>query len=218
MLFLADNGASPERYLNSGFDRSSQTREGKPIRYAGPFEPGPETTWGYIGSYWASAANTPYRYWKAESFDGGCHTPMIVNWPAGLEVPKGSKVDRPGHVIDLMPTCLEVAGAVYPKQSGGHDLKPLEGESLVPNLKGHPETSERPLYFEHEGGRAMIEGEWKIVARAGQKWELYQISRDATETHDLAAEQPERVLRMAPEWRVWATRVGAFIPPTDRKP
>ena len=218
VVVLADNGASPERYVNPGFDRPSQTREGKPIRYSGQFEPGPETTWGYIGSYWASAANTPYRFWKAESFEGGCHTPMIVNWPAGLAAAKGSTTDRPGHVIDLMPTCLELAGAEYPKQFAGHDLKPLEGESLVPALKGQAGRTDRGLYFEHEGGRAMISGGWKIVAHAGAKWELYDIARDATETRDLAAEQPERVLQMAPEWRVWARRVGAAIPRTDRKP
>ena len=215
---LADNGASPERYLNPGFDRATETREGVTIRYAGRFEPGPETTWGYIGAPWASAANTPYRFWKAESFEGGCHTPMIAHWPAGLAAPKGSTTARPGHVIDLMPTCLELAGAKYPARFDGHDLKPLEGESLVPALRGEDAGGDRGLYFEHEGGRAVQAGGWKLVARRGAPWELYHVSEDATETHDLAKDQPGRVAELAGLWRGWAARVGASLPPGDGGP
>jgi arylsulfatase len=87
IFILSDNRASPERYTRPGFDRASRTRDGRPIRYAGRFEPGSENTWGYLGPFWASAANTPYRYWKAESFEGGCHTPLVVHWPAGLAAP-----------------------------------------------------------------------------------------------------------------------------------
>ena len=114
--------------------------------------PGPETTWGYIGPYWASAANTPFRYWKAESFEGGCQTPMVVHWPGGLEAPRGSTTARVGHVIDLMPTCLELAGVDYPGRFAGHELKPLEGESLVPALDGRPREGRPGPVLRARGG------------------------------------------------------------------
>jgi arylsulfatase A-like enzyme len=219
IFLLSDNGASPERYLDPGFDRPSATRDGRPIRYTGRFTPGPETTWGYIGSYWASAVNTPFRYWKAESFEGGCHTPMIVHWPAGLALSAGSTVDQLGHVIDLMPTCLELAGVSYPARHAGHQLAPLEGKSLAAILQGgHHEDRHDALFFEHEGGRAVIADGWKLVARRKAGWELYHIANDATETHDLTKSQPRRVAELEEKWRTWATRVGARIPPGARAP
>ena len=212
IFLLSDNGASPERYTDPGFDRASATRDGRPIRYTGHFKPGPETTWGYIGSYWANAANTPFRYWKAESFEGGCHSPMVVHWPGGQATSRGSSTDQIGHVIDLMPTCLELAGVSHPARYGGHDLKPLEGKSLAPILQGRQREGHQALFFEHEGGRAVESGGWKLVARAKGDWELYHIAEDSTETRDLADLQPQRVAEMAGKWRAWAGRVGAPIP------
>jgi arylsulfatase len=209
LFLLADNGASPERYTEPGFDRASATRDGRPIRYTGRFQPGSETTWGYIGSYWASAVNTPFRYWKAESFEGGCHTPMIVHWPGGPAPSHGSTTDQVGHVIDLMPTCLELAGVTYPTQYAGHEIKPLEGRSLVPILSGRRREGHPALFFEHEGGRAVEADGWKLVARAGGPWELYHLGEDATETRNLADRQPQRVADLAAMWRAWAGRVGA---------
>jgi arylsulfatase len=212
IFVLSANGASPEQYAHPGFDRASQTRDGRPIHNTGRFEPGPETTWGYIGPYWASAANTPYRYWKAESFQGGGHTPLVVHWPAGLTAPRGSTTGAVGHLIDLMPTCLELAGVPYSGRYAGHAPKPLEGASLVPVVRGRPGVGRRALYFEHEGGRAVLDGGWKLVARAGGAWELYHVADDATETRDLAAREPGRVAGPAGLWRSWAARSGAAIP------
>lgn len=201
IFVLADNGASPERYLDPGFDRASETREGKPIQYTGRFTPGPETTWGYIGAYWANALNTPYRYWKAESFEGGCHTPFIVHWPAGLKAEPGSIRDETGHVIDLVPTFLDLAGVPHPAK--------IEGRSLAPLFRNKSVAARPALFFEHEGGRAVLTDEWKLVAPRGGKWELYHISTDATETTDLAAKEPDRVAESSRLWREWAERVGA---------
>jgi arylsulfatase len=208
VFVLADNGASPERYTDAGFDRPSATRDGRLIRYTGRFSPGPETTWGYISAYWANAVNTPYRYWKAESFEGGCHTPMIVAWPGGSMPRGGSTTGGIGHVIDLMPTCLELAGVDYPARYNGHDLKPLEGRSLAPILRGQAPADDRTLYFEHEGGRAVISDGWKLVARARGPWELYHLAEDATETSNLAEQQPQRVSELAGLWRDWWRRVA----------
>ncbi len=216
IFLLSDNGASPERYLDPGFDRASTTREGRPIQYRGRFDPGPETTWGYIGSRWANAANTPFRYWKAESFEGGCHTPMIVRWPAGPIPRPGSTTDQIGHVIDLMPTCLELAGAAYPQTFEGHRIRPVEGRSLVATLRGQENAPPRPLFFEHEGGRAVIADGWKLVARRGGPWELHHLDQDATETRNLAKAEPDRVREMEDRWQSWARRVGAGGP-ADRQ-
>jgi arylsulfatase A-like enzyme len=213
IVVLADNGASPERYTDPGFDRPSQTRDGRAIRYTGRFDPGAETTWGYIGAYWANAANTPYRYWKAESFEGGCHTPMIVHWPKGLAHRPGSSTAQVGHVIDLSPTFLELAGVAYPRRYAGHDLRPLEGRSLAPILGGRPGADRPAVFFEHEGGRAVLAGDWKLVARAGGNWELYHLAEDATETRNLADRRPERVAELVRMWRAWAGRVGAPLRP-----
>ena len=212
-MVLADNGASPERYLQYGFDRSSETREGQPIQYRGTFRPGSETTWGYIGAYWANALNTPYRYWKVEAFEGGCHTPMIVHWPQGLKTSTGSFTDQTGHVIDLTPTCLDLAGLTAPKELNGHNLKPIEGKSLAPIFKAQTRDGHKNLYFEHEGGRALLSGDgWKLVASAGKPWELYNVAVDATETHNLAERESERVDAMNQLWVKWADRVGADVP------
>lgn len=213
IVVLADNGASPERYLDFGFDRASQTRDGRPIQYKGRFEPGSETTWGYIGAYWANAANTPYRYWKAQSFEGGCHTPLIVHWPKGLTGRPGSTTAEIGHVIDLMPTFLELAGTEYPANYAGHALRPLEGRSLAPLLRGGPRAGHPGLFFEHEGGRAVIAGDWKLVAQPRGEWELYHIAVDATETRDLAGREPRRAAELEQMWRAWARRVGAPLHP-----
>jgi arylsulfatase A-like enzyme len=212
IFLLSDNGASPERYTDPGFDRPSATRDGRPIRYLGDFKPGVETTWGYIGSYWANALNTPFRYWKAESFEGGCHTPMVVHWASGSSARRGSITDQIGHVVDLMPTCLDLAGVEYPAQYGGHGLKPLEGRNLAAVLSGRQPEGRRTLFFEHEGGRAVLTDDWKLVAGARGAWELYHLADDATETRDRADTEPRRVAELERMWQAWAKRVGAAGP------
>ena len=115
ILFLSDNGASAEdaAAYGPGFDRPGETRDGRKINYPVKKEvlPGPETSFTSIGQRWANAANTPYRYWKSESFEGGIHTPLIVFWPKGINAKKGSLTNQPGHVMDFMPTFTEMAHA-----------------------------------------------------------------------------------------------------------
>ncbi|RCS46375.1 arylsulfatase [Bremerella cremea] len=208
ILVLADNGASPERYLQPGFDRPNETRAGKPIQYEGLFTPGSETTWGYIGSYWASAGNTPFRYWKAQSFEGGAHTPMIAHWPAGLKTKPGSTTDQPGHVIDVLPTFLELAAAEYPQTFKQNKITPVEGLSLAPILSGQQRAGHPALFFEHEGGKAMIADGWKLVQpKQNGQWELYHLAQDRTETNNLAATEPERLAQMKRQWQAWFNRV-----------
>jgi len=211
IFVLSDNGASPERWTKPGIDRPSRTAAGDKIRYdPGTFTPGPATTWGYIGTPWANAANTPFRYWKGEAFQGGNHTPLIVHWPNGLEQTPGSLTRQPGHVIDLMPTALDLANVAYPKNDNGHALKDLEGSSLLPILKGKQRPPHDALFFEFAGGKAIIDGGWKAVQpRGGDRWRLYHLAEKRTEIHDLATQHPDRLRQLRGRWRQWADRVGA---------
>jgi len=209
IFFLSDNGASPEVPTQPGYDRSSQTRDGRTIRYKGFSTPGTETTYTGIGPAWASASNTPFRYWKKESYEGGCHAPLIVHWPAGLKGEPGSITQEVGHVMDIMPTCLELAGARYPAQYEGHVLTPLDGRSLAALLAGGNRRGHDHLFFEHEGGRAVRIGDWKLVALPNEPWRLYNLADDRTETNDLAASFPERVESVSRHWEQWAKDVGA---------
>ena len=208
IFFLADNGASPEVPTVPGYDRSSQTRDGRKIRYKGFTGPGPETTYTGIGAPWASASNTPFRYWKKESFEGGCHTPLIVHWPKGLVAGPGAVTEQLGHVIDIMPTCLELAEANYPDQYNGQTLTPLDGRTLKPILADSKREGHEQLFFEHMGGRAVIEGRFKLVALENRPWELYDLSTDRTEMNNLADEHPDRVRTMSNHWDNWAANVG----------
>jgi arylsulfatase A-like enzyme len=216
IFFLSDNGASPEVPRGPGYDRSSRTRDGREMKYQNieVEELGSETSYTGVGPPWASASNTPYRYWKQESFEGGCHTPLIVHWPKGLKASPGSITDQVGHVMDIMPTCLELGRISYPDSFHGHNLTPIEGKSLLPILQGKTREGHDRLFFEHEGGRAARIGHWKLVAysKTKNKWELYNVAEDRTETKDLADKYPQRVRAMAEEWEEWARRVGLERP------
>jgi arylsulfatase len=110
--------------------------------------------------------------------------------------------------MDIMPTCLELAGASYPSKYKGHKLTPLDGKSLVPVLNGAGHREHDEIFFEHMGGRAVRMGNWKLVALQNEPWRLYDLAKDRTETNDLAAEYPDRVQAMSAEWEKWAVRVG----------
>ena len=208
IFFLSDNGASPEVLRQPGYDRSSQTRDGQTIKYENIYEPGLETTYTCIGPAWASASNTPFRYWKKESYEGGCHTPLIIHWPKGLKTKPGSITQQTAHVMDIMPTCLELASASYPSQYKGNKLTALDGKSLVPVLKGAKSKGHDKIFFEHMGGRAVRMGNWKLVALKDEPWRLYNLAKDRTETNDLATEFTRRVQTMSAEWEKWAEKVG----------
>jgi arylsulfatase A-like enzyme len=206
IFFLSDNGASPESYPDGGFDRPTETRDGRKILHPGALKasgqlPGPETTFGTIGPVWASVANTPFRLWKAQTAEGGICTPMIVHWPAKIRV-KGELRPQPGHVIDLMATALDVGGASFPAEFGGAKTTPPEGRSLVPAFADQPICRPEPLFFEHEGNMAIIDGDWKAVntSGAGGNWHLYHLSVDRTEMHNVADQEPERLQALKEKW------------------
>src|SRR5205823_9089681 len=123
--------------------------------------------------------------------EGGIATPLIVSWPAGIAA-RGQLTAEVGHVIDLLPTFLELAGAEYPKSFHNRELTPLAGKSLVPVLQGG-RLGERTLGWEHEGNRAVRVGDWKLVAPYRGEWELYDLKSDRTELNNLAAKHPAQV-------------------------
>ena len=215
ILFLSDNGASPEAYRNSGFDRPSQTRDGRKIAYPPDKSvmPGSQETFFYIGPAWAEVANTPFRFWKAEMHEGGICTPLIAHWPAGIKAPAGSVTHRPGHVIDVMATCAELVDSEYPSEFNGRKLTPLEGKSLTSILNGADPDRPAILAWEHFGARAMRRGDWKLVARKDGPWELYDLSRDRTELRDLASDEPDRVRDMSRAWEQWARESNVLPAP-----
>ncbi|MBW3541677.1 MAG: sulfatase-like hydrolase/transferase [Planctomycetes bacterium] len=219
-LFLSDNGASREEPSAPGFDRVSETRDGRQVVYFGrgadkSILPGPETTYAGIGPRWANVSNTPYRYFKAAQHEGGIRTPLIVHWPQGLKTKPGAIVRAPGHVIDIMATCIDLA-AEYPKTRNGREIVPLEGRSLVPVFRGEDRPRHEALFFEHFGAKAVRRGDWKLVALPGGDWELYDLARDETETTDLAAKRPELVRELAAQWNDWALRTNVFPAPGQR--
>lgn len=208
ILFLSDNGASPERpsEYGPGFDRPGETREGETIRYPTEKEvlPGPETVFAGIGPKWANVANAPFRYWKATEYEGGVATPLIAHWPAGIEVRGGTIVDAPGHVTDVMATLVELGETNYPSRARGTEITPTEGRSLVPLFEGSDRSRVDTLYFEHQGRRAVRAGDWKAVAMEDAPWELYDLSVDRTETRDLADAHPDRLDSLTERWERWA--------------
>ena len=170
---------------------------------------GPKDYYVSCGAGWAYAQNTPFRRYKGWVHEGGIATPLIAHWP-GVIAP-GSQSAAVGHVIDLLPTLAEIAGAAYPAEREGRRLLPPEGRSLVPVLRGEPVPADRgPLFWKAFDNRAVREGRWKLVRdQTVGRWELYDLVADRTETCDLAAQQPERVQQMAAAWDDWAERTGA---------
>lgn len=184
-----------------------QTRDGWPVRQGYGVLPGPADTYVAYGREWANVSNTPFREYKHWVHEGGIATPLIVHWPAGIApARRNTLVREPGQLPDIMATCLAAAGADYPAEFNGEKLLPLEGRSLLPALAGQP-VERDGLFWEHEGNRAIRVGKWKLVAKGRTgPWELYDMTADRTETHDLAREQPERVRDLAGRWEAWARR------------
>jgi arylsulfatase len=185
-----------------------QTRDGYPVRQGLGVMPGGADTYIGYGPGWANVSNTPFREFKHWVHEGGISTPLIAHWPAKIAA-RGELRDAPGHLIDILPTCLDVAGAQYPVDRNGEAITPLEGVSLRPAFAGQAVERKEPIFFEHEGNRAVRDGRWKLVAKGpAGKWELYDMQVDRTELSDLAAQQPDRVETMTRQWERWAGRAG----------
>lgn len=184
-----------------------QTRDGYPVRQGLGVMPGGPDTYISYGRGWANVSCTPFREYKHWTHEGGIATPLIAHWPAGMaRSRKGRLEQQPGQLVDIMATCVDLAGATYPDTFAGDRIQPMEGTSLAPAFRGRSLRRTRPLVWEHEGNRAIRDGRWKLVAKENQPWELYDLDADRSESHDLATRHPDRVRRMAADWDTWAAR------------
>jgi arylsulfatase len=139
--------------------------------------------------------------------EGGIASPFIARWPAVIRQ-HGRIVHQVGHIIDVMATCLEVAGAEYPKTYQGRQILPLEGKSLVPIFRRGQRQGHETIFWEHEGNRAVRQDRWKLVSRHPGGWELYDLEADRTELNNLAAKHPEKVRELREKYEQWARRCG----------
>jgi arylsulfatase len=186
ILFLSDNGASAEQIIRGdGHDPAA------PSGSAGTFL--------CLGPGWSSAANTPLRLHKSWVHEGGISTPLIVQWPAGIKA-RGELRRNPGHITDLMPTILELAGGHRPQTFDGKPLPPLHGKSLVPAFTQDGAVTHDFFWWFHIGNRALRVGDWKIVASRNSPWELYDLSKDRSESVNLASAKPEKVRELDQLW------------------
>lgn len=192
IFFMSDNGGNAE--------------SGPRGIYEGENPGGPNSR-VFLGQSWATLNNTPFRRYKHFTHEGGISTPLIVSWPDGIPAERDGKlVKEPGHLIDVMATVVGVTGAKYPTEYDGHKIQPMEGVNLMPAIDGEELERANPIYFEHEGNRALRRGQWKLVMKLKEPWELYDIEADRTEQHNVIAEQPELAKELIADWEAWAKR------------
>ena len=161
--------------------------------------------WGRRGGWssssgrgWANLSNAPFRMYKRYTHEGGVATPLIVHWPDGLK-DQNKLRHSPGHIIDIAPTCLNAAGL---------STKGMEGQTLLPVFT-KDSTQPRTLFWEHEGNRAVRQGDYKLVAQHNTPWELYNMRKDRNELHDLSRSMPQKAAELKKLYEAWAHRVGA---------
>ncbi len=186
ILFASDNGASAEMMVRGdGHDPSAP--------------PGSANTFLCLGPGWSSASNTPFRRHKSWVLEGGIATPLIAHWPAGIKA-RGELRHAPTHLVDVVPTVLELTGAKKPAEIKGFAVPPAPGRSLVAALAKDGPLTRDFLWWEHEGNRAIRAGNWKLVALAKGEWELYDLATDRGESKNLAASNPAKVRELDALW------------------
>jgi arylsulfatase A-like enzyme len=193
ILFASDNGASSEIMVRDGGH--------DPLA-----EPGSAASYLCLGPGFSSACNTPFRRHKVWLHEGGIATPLIAHWPAGIR--SGNLLRHsPSHVIDFVPTALELAGVAAPTEWNGEPIPGSPGKSLVPAFSKDVTIARDCLWWMHDNHRAVRVGDWKLVADAGEPWELYDLKTDRAEQKNLATEMPEKVRELE---SVWQGKADAF--------
>lgn len=195
ILFMSDNGAqpqsNPDRWL---WAKGKTTDLGQPIGSMGRYTS--------LSLSWANVSNTPFRLYKSNSHEGGISTPLIIYWKGRIVNP-GGITDFPSHLIDIMPTILDVTGADYPNTYKNEKINPIDGVSLLPAINGEGVQRDKPLFWQWQNGKAIRKGKWKLVSDNQGPWELYNMETDQTETHDLIKEFPDEAEELESDWEKW---------------
>jgi arylsulfatase len=206
IMFLADNGGCHEAVKNKGNYIKSQGETGNAESFDSYEIP------------WANASNTPFRMFKHWVHEGGISTPFIIWYPHMIK--GGRIISQPAHITDLMPTILGFAEGKYPESFKGHEILPMEGLSLIPLFTGQKLKRDKPIFWEHEGNRAVRLGDWKLVSsyntatKKFNEWELYNMHDDRSELNNLASKNPEIKYNLIELYCDWEERVGVI--PKDR--
>ncbi len=201
VLFLSDNGASAEIMVrDDGHDPAAA--------------PGSAATYLCLGPGWSTTSNTPFRRHKTWVHEGGIATPLVAHWPSGIKA-RGELRRNPGHVIDLVPTILELAGTKRSAEWNGKPVPTPPGVSIVPAFSKDSSVSHNALWWLHEGNRAIRVGNWKLVAAKGDPWELYDLASDRNETRNQARKYPDRAKDLE---RTWTQLLKEFQELASRDP
>ena len=219
VIFLSDNGAAAEPVPLIDFELFRERRDilqhvtkgGRPVHIGNDpaVKPGAEDTYASYGRSWANASNTPFRLFKLWAHEGGVSTPFIAHWPAG-QLDAGAIIHDAYQLVHVLPTLLEASSASYPEQRHGIPVHALPGSSMLAAWQGQPTEQAEPLFWEHCGNAALQRGRWKLVRQYDWPWELYDITVDRIESHDLAEQYPEIVQDLAAQWETTAEAVGVI--------
>ena len=215
IMFLSDNGGCAEFLAEDG-------SLPQPARYGGinpdgsqvhvgnipGMRPGGAQTFMSYDLPWANASNTPFRRFKRWTHEGGISMPFIMSWPDRITEP--GIVHSPAHLIDIMPTCLDAAAAAHPNERAGQPTMSLEGESMLTAIDNRAWSREQPIFWEHEGSRAVRQGRWKLVSAVGERWELYDMEQDRTELNDLYNRNESKARELEGLYDRWAERCGVL--------
>lgn len=200
IIFLSDNGSS-SLPVSKGVSKTLE-------------DLGTEKSFESYGESWTNVSNTPMRYYKLYEHEGGISTPFIVHWPNKIKA-KGELRNQVGHVIDIMPTLLEVSKTTYPENFKGQKITPFEGVSLISTFNSD-NNQNRTIYFEHVANRGIRDGDWKLVSLGKTtfpyttNWELYNLKDDRSETTNLASKYPKKVKELSLKWNDWAKRTNVL--------
>ena len=212
IMFLSDNGSSCEFLMEEGILQLAPktTRDGRTIRSGNVTGviPGSADTYMSYGRSWANVSNTPFRKFKSWAHEGGIASPFICHWPT--QVPAGRLVHTPAQVMDVLPTCLEVAGVEYPAEYNGNRINAVEGISMLNAFKGNAWEPRRDLCWEHEGHWAIRRGDWKLVSNDDGTRSLYNMGDDRTELNDLAIGNDDIVRNLMDGFHDWTAKAGVM--------
>ena len=193
IFFASDNGASAEIMVRHGGHDPNAS-------------PGSAASYLCLGPGFSSASNTPHRRHKTWVHEGGISTPLIAHWPKGISAMNELR-KTPAHVIDFVPTVLEITGIQMPRDWEGEPIPEAPGKSLLPAFAKDQSIERGSLWWLHEANRAVRVGNWKLVAANGDPWELYDLTTDRAEQNNLASKMPNKAKELE---QVWQSQADSF--------